>query len=124
MSSTIEKSKRLLIVDDSEAIRRFLADMFVDRGFSVKTASDGIEAQRILDKKSYDVVLIDLNMPVVSGIELYQRIEKRNPHIASKIIFMSVDVPDSRIQSFFTKINRPFLLKPFTMDEFLSAVSN
>ncbi len=116
--------KRLLIVDDSYPIRNFLSSMLADRGFSVETAPDGMEAQEMLEKNRYDILLIDLNMPVVNGIELYQRIEGRNPHIESKIIFMSADSPGSRMRRFFTNINRPFLQKPFTINDFLNAAGS
>ena len=116
--------KRLLIVDDSYPIRKVLRSMFTDRGFSVETAPDGMEAQEMLEKNRYDILLIDLNMPVLNGIELYRRIEGRNPRIESKIIFMSADSPGPRMRRFFTNINRPLLKKPFTISEFLNAAGN
>ncbi len=110
----------MLIVDDSAAVRRSLGAMLVDEGFSVDTAGDGIAAQDMLGKNECDIVLVDLRMPVMSGIELYRRIEGC-PGVATKIVFMSADIPDPQTQSFFTKVNRPFLLKPFTMDDLMNA---
>ncbi len=111
----------MLIVDDSAVVRRILGSMLVGEGFSVDTAADGITAQDMLGKNEYDIVLVDLRMPIMTGIELYRRIEQGYPEVAAKIVFMSVDVPHLQTQSFFTKINRPFLLKPFTIDELMNA---
>ncbi len=120
MVRSVDSAKRMLIVDDSAAVRRSLGAMLVDEGFSVDTAGDGIAAQDMLGKNEYDIVLVDLRMPVMSGIELYRRIEWC-PDVATKVVFMSADMPDPRTRSFFTKINRPFLLKPFTIDDLMNA---
>jgi CheY-like chemotaxis protein len=114
----------MLIVDDSAAVRRILGSIFIDEGFRVDTAADGIVAQDMLGKNEYDVVLVDLSMPFMSGIELYQRIEGGHPEGATKVVFMSVDMPDPRTRSFFTKINRPFLLKPSTTGDLMNALGN
>ncbi len=114
----------MLIVDDSAVVRRILGSMLVGEGFSVDTAADGITAQDMLGKNEYDIVLVDLRMPTMCGIELYRRIEAGYPGVATKVVFMSVDIPDPQTRSFFTKINRPFLLKPFTIDELMNASRN
>ncbi len=122
MSSSIEKSKRLLIVDDSEVIRDVLSSILTGQGFSVDTAADGIIAQRLLDKNEYDVVLVDMMMPVMTGNELYHQIEEKYPDVARKVIFMSADTPGLQTHSFFTEINRPFLSKSFTINRLLNAI--
>lgn len=114
----------MLIVDDSAPVRRILGRMLVDEGFSVDTASDGIAAQDMVGKNEYNIMLVDLRMPIMSGIELYRRIEEAYPEMATKVVFMSVDIPDPKTRSFFTKVNRPFLLKPFTMDDLMNAFRN
>jgi len=124
MSRSVEKVKRLLIVDDSEAIRHFLGRMFTDEGFYVDTAADGIVAQNLLGMSEYDIVLVDLRMPFMSGIELYRHIKKDYPEVANKVVFMSVDTPDPSMRNFFAKNNRPFLSKPFTTYELLKATGN
>lgn len=116
-----DKRKRILIIDDSAPVRRILGRILVDEGFSVNTASDGIAAQDMLGKNEYDIVLVDMRMPIMSGVELYRRIEEKYHEVATKVVFMSVDIPDPKTQSFFTKVNRPFLLKPFTMDDLMNA---
>jgi len=119
-----DKAKRMLIVDDSALIRRFLGNILMEEGFGVDTVADGIAAQDMLGKNRYDIVLVDLRMPIMTGIELYRHIERGYPEVASKVVFMSVDAPDPQARSFFMKVNRPFLLKPFTFDELMTASRN
>ncbi len=121
MARSMDSAKRILIVDDSAAVRRILGRILVEEGFIVDTAGDGIAAQDMLGKNEYDIVLVDMRMPIMSGIELYRRIEEKYHEVATKVVFMSVDMPDPKTQSFFTKVNRPFLLKPFTMDDLMNA---
>ncbi|MDD5038297.1 MAG: response regulator [Dehalococcoidales bacterium] len=124
MTHSKDKTKRMLIVDDSAPIRRILGRILIDEGFNVDTASDGVIAQEMLLRNEYDIVLVDLRMPVMTGIELYQRIESKSPQAANHVVFMSADNPDPQTQRFFTKINRPFLLKPFTMDELMNTLAS
>jgi CheY-like chemotaxis protein len=122
MSSSIEKEKRLLIVDDSEVIRDFLSSTLIGQGFSVDTAANGIEALHLLNETDYDMILTDIRMPIMTGIELYHRIEHTCPKVANKVVFMSADTPDIKTRSFFKEIDRPFLSKPFTIDSLLNAI--
>jgi two-component system, response regulator, stage 0 sporulation protein F len=70
-------SYRLLIVDDNDGIRTLLADIFHDAGYAVQTATNGWEAIECLARHTYDVVLTDLEMPVVNGRELATTLRKR-----------------------------------------------
>ncbi len=117
-----DKRKRILLVDDTDAIRRLLGYMLrIEGGFDVDTTASGPEALEMLNKNEYDVLLVDLNMPVMSGIELYRCIGKEYPDVAARVVFMSADIPAPQTRSFFTNINRPFLLKPFTIDDLMNA---
>ncbi len=59
----------ILVVDDDEAILRLLTDSLSDQ-YEVKTASDVLEAADLLQAESFDLLILDLNMPVVDGSEL------------------------------------------------------
>ncbi len=118
---TRSKTKRILLVDDTDAVRRILGAMLrIEGGFDVATAADGMVALEILSKDQYDILLVDLNMPVMSGIELYQRLTKEHPDAAARVVFMSADSQAPQTRSL-KKINRPFLLKPFTVDDLMNA---
>ncbi|MDP2917631.1 MAG: response regulator [Dehalococcoidia bacterium] len=117
------KTKRMLLVDDAEGVRRILGDMLrIEGGFDVDTTASGPEALEMLNKNEYDVLLVDLNMPVMSGIELYRCMRKEYPDVAAKVVFMSADIPAPQTRGFFINIDRPFLPKPFTIDDLMNAI--
>ena len=64
----------MLIVDDSLSVRRALADLAQDTGYTAYTARDGLEAIKVLEDNAIDIVLADLEMPRLNGLELTQYI--------------------------------------------------
>ena len=60
--------------------------------------------------------------PVMNGMELYRHLEKVQPELASKVIFISGDVLGEEVKTFLTQVDKHFLPKPFTLDELKTAV--
>ncbi len=71
--------KRLLLVDDEEGIRKILGISLADRGYEVYTAKDGNEALKLYKEKKPPIILTDIKMPGMDGIELLKAIKKENP---------------------------------------------
>jgi two-component system sensor histidine kinase and response regulator WspE len=65
--------ERLLIVDDEEMNREFLHELLTEQGYDVKTAVDGVEALELLKSEPFHLVLSDLKMPRMNGIELIRQ---------------------------------------------------
>jgi CheY-like chemotaxis protein len=74
MMKIVKKRERILIVDDDEPSRQLMADTLSDAGYSVDEAADGYEALSIAAHHSPDLVLSDLSMPGIDGIELARRL--------------------------------------------------
>ena len=72
---------RLLFVDDEESIRLLFEEEFRDRGYDVVLASDGHEALRKFEETSPDLLVIDIKMPGMDGIELLKRIREKSRHV-------------------------------------------
>jgi PAS domain S-box-containing protein len=72
-------SERLLLVDDEEDIRRFLGLFLADLGYEVHVAENGEKALEVFDAVSPTIVLTDIKMPVMDGMELLKRIKARSP---------------------------------------------
>ena len=68
--------KRILVVDDEENLRRVTQLKLQQAGYEAMTASDGAEALEVLSRNPQDLVLTDLKMPGMSGIELLQKIKE------------------------------------------------
>lgn len=104
--------RTVLIVDDERAIVEFLSDLFEDEGFSVRRAYNGEAAIRDIDREPPDLVLSDVALPGLSGIELAERITAR----AIPVVLMSAaqappPMPDVA-----------FVPKPFALDGILAVV--
>lgn len=79
--------KRVLVVDDTDLIRELLMDFFTLNGYETVTAKNGNEALNVLTQKHFNMLVTDLNMPVMNGIELIRTV--RNLNIFLTIIGMS-----------------------------------
>jgi DNA-binding NtrC family response regulator len=84
---------KLLIVDDEFSVRDSLSHWFRKDGYSVQTAENGVEALKALEKRSFDVVLLDIKMPGIDGLELQERIHALDPELSVIMItaFASVE---------------------------------
>jgi two-component system KDP operon response regulator KdpE len=78
---------RILIVDDEEAIRFFMADSLVDRGWQVDDTDSGESALVILADTAYDVILLDLRMPGIGGLAVMHEVKQQWPD--TQIIIMT-----------------------------------
>ena len=76
----------ILIVDDEPSILHSLSGLLSDEGFEVTTAANGYEALKIIEAESPDLVLLDIWMPGIDGIETLKEIKKENPTIQVIII--------------------------------------
>ena len=77
---------RILVVDDEAHIREVLTEALEAEGFEVKTAKDGEMALHVLDETPCDLMLVDIRMPVRSGLSLLASVQKRRPSIPSLVI--------------------------------------
>jgi len=83
---------RVLIVEDEEAVRRPMARYLKRRGAEVDEAADGVEGLARLRAQAANVILADLRMPRMGGVELYAHLEEERPDLAARVLFLSGDV--------------------------------
>ena len=72
---------RILVVDDEEGLREFVAESLESEGHHVTTAADGAEAYELLCKRGFDAVVTDLKMPKLDGMELLRRVRSEQPEV-------------------------------------------
>ena len=109
----MEKEK-ILIVDDDDGVREMLADFFEVLGFRSIVASNGREALDILDKHQVSLVISDIKMPVMDGIEMLRRIKKR--HTDLDVILITGYEPDYSRNSVKEAGASDYIAKPFNID--------
>lgn len=81
-----EKQKSVLIVDDDSDIRANICDILTDLGYRIDTAHDGPAALELVQKKQYDVALLDFKMPGMNGAALYREMKKIRPEIVAIMV--------------------------------------
>jgi CheY-like chemotaxis protein len=122
MKSSGATARRILVVEDEPSIAEVCARTLSAEGFQVEIAVNGKAALDLLGQKEYDLCLIDIRTPEMNGIEFYQRLEEKYPHLVNKVVFTTGDVLSGNIREFLDEANRPFLPKPFTPDELRAIV--
>jgi len=80
-------AEKVLIVDDDKAFLAILSERMQNRGMEVSTAESAAEALQMLEKESFDAVLLDLMMPEMGGIEALQVMRKKQPEV--QVIFVT-----------------------------------
>ncbi|MFO1424637.1 MAG: response regulator [Candidatus Competibacteraceae bacterium] len=112
----------VLAVDDSLSARRSLAQFAQDAGFEVRTARDGLEAIEIINGKRPDLVLADLEMPRMNGLELTAHLRANQAtHELPVIMITSRSTEKHRREAETTGVN-VYLTKPFLEDELLGHI--
>lgn len=114
-----KNKKKILIVDDDQTILYILRRFFVGRGFQVFVAKDGLGAMERLKTETPDIVLTDLKMPSLSGIDLINFIRQNTKTIPVIVMTASPSLyPENR------KGNdvAGYFVKPFDIDEMFSSI--
>ena len=120
-STQLRSAARVLVVDDEPhlgaALRRSLG------GHEVDVVRSGAEALRKLESSGYDMVLCDLMMPGMSGMQLFARIQRSWPSLAKRVVFMTGGAFTPETQAFLEEAPNARVLKPFDLAELRTLVS-
>jgi chemosensory pili system protein ChpA (sensor histidine kinase/response regulator) len=120
--SPLESRRSALVVDDSLSARRAAAQFMRDAGFSVRTAIDGIEAAALIEKQVPDIVLVDMEMPRMNGLEFTTHVRSREATRHVPIVMItSRSTEKHRRQAEAVGVN-VYLTKPFSDEELLDHV--
>jgi CheY-like chemotaxis protein len=109
-------SPRILIVDDEAPLRRTLERALKGIGCEVVSAADAHLAYQLLDETDFDLVLLDLHMPQMSGDTFYLALTRRWPRLAERIVLMTGDTFPEQEHWPTDLRSCPLLLKPFTLE--------
>ncbi|UYL08513.1 sigma-54 dependent transcriptional regulator [Bdellovibrio sp. SKB1291214] len=113
---------RILVVDDEESIREFLEIMLKKEGYEITLAEDGQKAKDLLTKKSFDMIISDLQMPHVTGIELLKHVKESYPDTVFMLI-TAFGTTETAVEAM--KMGAyDYLTKPFKIDEVRLNIQN
>ena len=115
-------TRRVLVVDDEPAIRRFLARVLDAAGYEAVAVEDGPKALDAAADGRLDAILCDQQMPGMSGTDVYEAITRARPALASRFVLMSGDVDHPELLAFATPRGIGLLSKPFDIPAVTAAV--
>ena len=112
MKTSNEKRFRILVADDSEDAREVIRNLLEDEGYQVRTCADVNQALCLLDQERFDLVITDLRMPKISGMELVRHVRQ---HLGDVEIMMVTGYPtiEGAVSAMKTGAEN-YLPKPFT----------
>lgn len=111
---------RILVIDDEEIVRVSCKRTLVPEGYEVDTAASGTEGLEFFGKSKYDLVLIDLKMPGMDGIEMLVNIKRQRPE-QNIMIMTGYDTVEHVVESISSGAAH-YLEKPFTPDTLIERV--
>lgn len=113
---------KILVVDDEQSIREFLDIMLKKEGYEVSLAEDGEEAKALLKKKSFHMVISDLQMPNITGLELLEHVKNNYPDLVFLMI-TAFGTTESAVEAMKSGAY-DYLTKPFKIDEVRLLIQN
>lgn len=117
----VKLNKKVLVVEDDDSMRSVLEDFISVCGFEVVAVSDGALAWELWNQDDFKIVISDINMPILSGIELLKRIKYVNP-VFPVILITGVSISSAKKEAEKYNVDE-FFSKPFSMKALVSKIN-
>lgn len=115
------KGRHVLVVEDEPALAVAVAEALGDAGFIVERAGDGEEGLTRLSEGTFDLIVCDLKMPRIDGMQFYRAMAAATPSLARRVIFVTGDVAGTDAERFLEETGCRWLSKPFRLGDLLRA---
>ena len=106
---------RVLVVEDEPTVAQMISDVLEADGHEVETAANGLVALHKVGARVYDVIISDLRMPELDGADFYRELERAQPALLSRLIFITGSTEQPEYRSFLAGALAPVLPKPFNV---------
>jgi CheY-like chemotaxis protein len=118
-----EHKKRILVIDDEPLLVDLMVHLLSLLGYQVDSAFDHQEASGRLKDQSYDLIFLDMKMPMMDGKAFYRKINEYIPTLAKRIVFLTGDVGNEETFKFIQETKNLYIGKPFTVKEMRELLS-
>jgi two-component system copper resistance phosphate regulon response regulator CusR len=112
---------RILVVEDERRLAEILQKQLNESGFRADIASDGFVGKKMMEQTHYDLVILDINLPLMNGYELCSEIRKTN-HNTPIIMLTALGTPENKLIGFGSGAD-DYVLKPFDFRELLARIN-
>jgi len=116
-----ETKTHILVVEDEETIRSAMIDFLEFQGYKVSSVSDGLEAERIVKDKRFDLILLDLMLPKISGEQLCEK--WRQEDLQTPIIMVTAKGQENERIAGLDMGADDYVSKPFSLEELLARIN-
>ncbi|MBI4550942.1 MAG: response regulator [Candidatus Latescibacteria bacterium] len=113
---SLPKRYRLLIIDDEPEILEILSLALQQDGYEIDTTPSGVDGLKRATAEKYDLLLLDIRLPDVDGVTLFQKLRDDRPDLARHTIFITGDTIGEHTHVFLERTGNPSLVKPFDID--------
>jgi two-component system chemotaxis response regulator CheY len=114
--------KNVLVVEDSKAIRSMMRVSLEEAGFSVMEAGNGFEALKSLPTRPFDLIVTDINMPDINGLELISFVRSNPAYNTIPLIIVSTEKSDEDKKRGLALGASSYVVKPFSKQDLMTAV--
>lgn len=123
-NASVPRKRHVLIVDDDARLAQFLKKLLELHGYEAEVATDGVVALKHVLHQHTDVVLCDLQMPLLEGDLFYATVERVKPALARRFVFITGMADDPHFHAFVTSVDAPVLQKPVPMEKLVAVVED
>jgi two-component system chemotaxis response regulator CheY len=116
-------SKKILVVDDSATVRQQVGLALTQAGYTVVEACDGQEGLSMLDKGGVAMVICDVNMPRMSGLDMLENLRRDPRHAALPVVMLTTEGHPGLVERAKKAGAKGWIVKPFKAELMISAVS-
>jgi two-component system chemotaxis response regulator CheY len=116
-------AKTILVVDDSESIREIVSFTLENEGYRVLLGKDGKDALKYLDEESIDLILTDLHMPEMNGIEFIKSVRSNAEYKTTPILFLTTESQTAKKMEAREAGATGWIIKPFVPAKLLEAIN-
>ena len=113
----------ILVVDDEPLVTQLIVDTLTREGYQLDTAPNGVVALEKIQHQRYDLILSDVRMPRMDGPELYRILERDDPGLLRRFVFLTGDTLSSETEAFLNRTHVTTLMKPFDFEAVRRVVS-
>jgi signal transduction histidine kinase/CheY-like chemotaxis protein len=119
---TSKNLAHILIIEDEPAVLEVMQRALMRKGYYVEGTKNALDALDVLKTQTYDLIICDIHMPQMNGIEFFSEISKSSPKLVNRVIFTSGDTISRENLNFIKLAHADLLPKPFELEKLISTV--
>ncbi len=112
----------ILVIDDDPDARKPMVRVLERAGFMVAAVENGLAGLAKMQGRTFQVIVCDIRMPFLDGIQFYEAFRRTFPELASRILFVTAITVHPEVQVFLRRTGQPVVVKPYEVAEFVRTV--